>query len=189
MKSKICAKCKKRKRISSFNKSKRGKLGLSGYCRPCDAENKRQWYLRNKEHVLQKAQEWYEQNPERYAKNQKNHKQRYKEHYSEYHKKWAIENPDKCRLKKHRYYARRKRQLGEVSPNIIDRLFGDQKGLCFYCSGELQDYHLEHMIPISRNGLHDDGNLCLSCPTCNLRKKDKTAEEFKQMQEETTHGS
>jgi hypothetical protein len=178
MKSKVCAKCKKRKRASSFNKSRRGKFGLNSYCRVCDAANKREWYTRNKKHVLQKVRDWQKQNPERFAENQRRHKERYKGRYSEYHKGWRAENRDKCRLKKHRYYSRLKRQLGDVSPDIVERLFVEQEGSCFYCNRELQDYHLEHKVPISRGGLHDDDNLCLSCPTCNLRKKDKTAEEF-----------
>ena len=181
MKSKVCSKCKKRKSASSFNRSRRGKLGLHSYCRACDAENKREWYLKNKEHALQKTKEWQERNPERFSENQRKHKEKYKERYSEYHKAWAAENRDKCRLKKHKYYAQLKRQLGEVSPDAVKSLFKEQAGKCLYCNRELQEYHLEHKVPISRGGLHDDKNLCLSCPTCNLRKKDKTAEEFQRI--------
>ena len=181
MRYKTCAKCKKEKPFPDFNKSKTGRQGLNNYCRICDKRNKREWYEKNKEHHTFKCKQWYRNNPEKYAKIQKNHKIKYKEYYSEYYKKWAEENRDKLRLKKHRYYSRKKRQLGVVSPDIIALLFEEQEGLCFYCNRELQDYHLEHKIPISRGGLHDDKNLCLSCPTCNLRKKDKTAEEFQQI--------
>jgi hypothetical protein len=178
MKYKVCSKCRKEKPFSEFNSSKTGTYGLNGYCRICDSLNKKKYYQQNKEHCDQKTKEWSKKNPERRAVIQRRHKDKYKEHYSEYCKEWVANNRDKCRLKKHRYYAKLKRQLGDISPNIIDRLFEKQKGLCNYCNRELQDYHLEHKIPISRGGLHDDKNLCLSCPACNLRKKDKTAEEF-----------
>lgn len=181
MRSKVCSKCKQSKPLSAFNKSKRGKFGLNNYCRSCDAQNKREWYARNREHALQKTKDWQEENPDRFAENQRKHKEKYKERYSEYYKAWAAENREACRLRKHKYYSQLKRQLGEVSPDIIDRLFEEQEGTCFYCNRELQEYHLEHQVPISRGGLHDDSNLCLSCPTCNLRKKDKTAEEFQQI--------
>ncbi len=185
MKSKVCAKCKKRKRFSAFNQSLRGKFGLHSYCRTCDAANKRKWYLVNKVHVVEKSKEWNKQNSDRFSKNQHKHKKKYADRYSEYYKQWAETNRENCRLRKHKYYAQLKRQLGEVSPNIIEHLFVDQKGLCFYCNRELQEYHLEHMLPISKGGLHDDSNLCISCPTCNLRKHNKTAEEFKwQLEEE-----
>ena len=157
---------------------KRGKFGLQSYCRVCDIQNKKAWYKKNKKHVAYKSKTWYKENPGKYAENQRRHKEKYKEFYSEYYKRWASENRDKLNLKKHCYYARRRRQLGVVSPGIIDRLFIEQAGLCLYCNRELQEYHLEHKLPISRGGLHDDKNLCLSCPRCNLRKKDKTVEEF-----------
>ena len=180
LKYKTCTKCKRRKSFEAFNKSKRGRHGLNNYCRECDSVNKKKWYLANKVRALAKAERWRTDNPERYLEIQKAHKIKYKEQYSEYYKDWASRNRDKVNLKKHRYYARRRQQLGEVSPDIVDRLLVEQSGRCLYCNRELQEYHLEHMIPVSRGGMHDDINLCLSCPSCNYRKKDKTAEEFQQ---------
>ncbi len=37
---------------------------------------------------------------------------------------------------------------------------------------------MDHMVPLSRGGLHCWTNVCLACPPCNLSKHDKTAEEF-----------
>ncbi|MBV8140009.1 MAG: HNH endonuclease [Deltaproteobacteria bacterium] len=33
-------------------------------------------------------------------------------------------------------------------------------------------YHLDHVIPESRGGTDDVGNLALACPTCNFHKSD-----------------
>ena len=67
-----------------------------------------------------------------------------------------------------------------VSGGIEEILWKNQKGMCYYCSESLikLGYHLEHKIPLSRAGFHDDSNLCLSCPQCNFRKGCKTEEEF-----------
>jgi 5-methylcytosine-specific restriction endonuclease McrA len=40
--------------------------------------------------------------------------------------------------------------------------------------------HLDHVIPLAWGGLHDISNLCLACPTCNLRKHIKTGDEFRE---------
>lgn len=53
-----------------------------------------------------------------------------------------------------------------------------QKGLCFYCDGSLDNYHIDHIIPLSKGGEHQLHNLVLSCPTCNLKKGNKDPEEF-----------
>ncbi len=34
-------------------------------------------------------------------------------------------------------------------------------------------YHVDHRIPLSRNGDNNPGNLCLTHPYCNQSKKDK----------------
>jgi 5-methylcytosine-specific restriction endonuclease McrA len=34
----------------------------------------------------------------------------------------------------------------------------------------LSGYHIDHVIPVSRGGLHEIGNLQLLTPRCNLRK-------------------
>jgi hypothetical protein len=35
-------------------------------------------------------------------------------------------------------------------------------------------FHLEHILPQSRGGKFDAANLAWACPTCNLRKSDRT---------------
>ena len=54
---------------------------------------------------------------------------------------------------------------------------------CYYCkiSIPVNESHLEHKRPISRGGKNTKGNLVLSCAPCNLKKGNKTAEEFMQL--------
>ncbi len=62
--------------------------------------------------------------------------------------------------------------------DIIEKL-KEQNYLCYYCGDSLEsNYHVDHMIPLSRGGSNGRDNICISCPTCNLRKNRKTAEEF-----------
>lgn len=59
-----------------------------------------------------------------------------------------------------------------------------QMGLCWYCAADLATCgatpHLDHQIPVSRGGPDHVENLVLTCPTCNITKKDKTVPEFRQ---------
>lgn len=61
----------------------------------------------------------------------------------------------------------------------VHKLMADQKELCVYCKKNIKNkFHVDHIIPISRGGVHDDTNIQLLCPSCNLRKHDKNHEEF-----------
>lgn len=52
---------------------------------------------------------------------------------------------------------------------------GERYALCYLCRCTLS-YHtttLDHVVPLSRGGSHDDTNVRLCCSTCNSRKGDK----------------
>lgn len=52
--------------------------------------------------------------------------------------------------------------------------------ICYYCQNLIHacEQHFDHVIPISRGGPHEIGNLCVSCPGCNLSKGSKTITEW-----------
>jgi 5-methylcytosine-specific restriction endonuclease McrA len=78
-----------------------------------------------------------------------------------------------------RYKARQLTAEGSFTAEDIKDLYASQGGRCYYCSVEIEEgYHIEHMIPLSREGRNDVSNICLACAPCNLRKYTKTAEEF-----------
>lgn len=58
-----------------------------------------------------------------------------------------------------------------------------QSGRCVYCSTDLllDGFHIDHMVPLSRGGSNWPTNIQLLCETCNLRKNNKTPEEFIQV--------
>lgn len=69
--------------------------------------------------------------------------------------------------KDYRLLAGTKRK-NTISKKIVKLLFEMQEGLCAYCGNHLDDYHVDHIKPISFGGSNNQSNLCLSCPTCNL---------------------
>jgi 5-methylcytosine-specific restriction endonuclease McrA len=65
-----------------------------------------------------------------------------------------------------------------LSISQISSLFEVQEGYCFYCGVCLPPYTVEHKTPLSRGGTLDLSNVALSCRSCNIKKKTKTAEEY-----------
>jgi 5-methylcytosine-specific restriction endonuclease McrA len=51
---------------------------------------------------------------------------------------------------------------------------------CEFCKKDIgNNYHLEHLVPLSKQGTNIIENLAISCPECNLRKAIKTYKEFR----------
>lgn len=51
---------------------------------------------------------------------------------------------------------------------------------CYYCKRTFStmDVHFDHILPLTRFKIHKIGNLCASCPACNLSKSDKLPSEW-----------
>lgn len=56
-------------------------------------------------------------------------------------------------------------------------------GPCAYC-GDPIPTQVDHIIPRSRGGSDDRGNLAPACKTCNMEKLDFTPEEYRAWREE-----
>lgn len=85
------------------------------------------------------------------------------------------------------YYANKTRNRraikkgakGDHSLNDIRLQYKAQKGLCWWCGKEMIDnYHVDHRIPLSRGGSNAPENLCIACPECNLSKGNKLPHEW-----------
>lgn len=70
---------------------------------------------------------------------------------------------------------------GSHAAQDIVNIRQEQDNKCFYCFKDLLDYHVDHKVPLSREGSDDKRNLCVACPTCNLRKNDRTHREFRKI--------
>ena len=96
--------------------------------------------------------------------------------------KWTREyrakNPDKVRS----FTERRKgRKLGRLPYGTIPKIGAAQKWKCAACRISVKKkYHVDHLIPLFRDGKHEPSNLQILCPTCNLRKSAKDPIAFMQ---------
>jgi len=81
----------------------------------------------------------------------------------------------------HKRRGAKLKQVGTVFPRMVSMFRWLQRDKCYYCGVDISEkLHLEHKTPLSRGGLHCWTNLCVSCPSCNLRKNNKTVEEFEE---------
>ena len=66
-------------------------------------------------------------------------------------------------------------------PRRRKQVFEKSQGKCHYCDTSLDiegAWHIEHMMPRALMGTNEPSNLVASCIPCNMKKRDRTAEEF-----------
>lgn len=72
--------------------------------------------------------------------------------------------------------ARRARKRGSFVEHVdLATLWERDGGICHICkkSADRWNWHMDHVIPISRGGEHSYANTAVSHPGCNLRKGDR----------------
>lgn len=172
---KKCNKCKIEKPLSEFSKDKNRKDGLQPRCKSCNREYREQ----NRERIREADREYRERNRERIREAEREWYQNNREHKIEYINGWRQNNPEKVKTYKATRRIRKRGNLTEVglqqSAEYRKMLEGTP---CHYCGTTEGPFHVDHKQPISRGGDDHWTNLVQACESCNLRKNDKTYEEF-----------
>lgn len=107
----LCRKCNIEHLEDMFRKDQSRMNGRHPYCKSCEKLNKREWYLKNIDHVKNKAKENRLKNKEQYAATKK---------------KWQQANPDKIRA------IALKSNFG-ISLEQYSLMLQSQHGLCSIC--------------------------------------------------------
>lgn len=148
---------------------------------PCK-DNARRWCRENKDRKNELGREWSKRNLPKMAARAKQWRQknqdkakaiadRYKKRHPDRIAAWRSANIDKIR----NYTRNRRRRLdgagGRHTVEDIKKILKLQRGRCAYCRRRLRDdYHVDHIIAVTRGGANDRSNLQILCPTCNHRK-------------------
>lgn len=134
----------------------------------------------NREKIKASRKVYYEANKEEKAVYGARWRLENKDRHRQMIREWRKNNPDKVedstrRRRAAKYSADRE---GYTAADL-NALWHEQDGSCYYCQTPLfAYYHIEHKTPLSRGGADSLKNIQLACPTCNLRKCAKTADEF-----------
>lgn len=90
-------------------------------------------------------------------------------------KKWRANNPTKARALAQKRYRQLKEAPGWHDEDDITLICDELEDSCYYCGEYVgSDFHIDHMLPISRGGSHWPSNITITCKTCNLDKHNKT---------------
>lgn len=132
-----------------------------------DRQRNLRWRLANAEKIRQRKRELYLQNHA---------------HELERARKKRMENPEKQKVYDHNRRARKSCADGTYTTKDIQFLARSQKSLCIYCRTAIakQNWHVDHIVPLALGGSNDKTNLQLLCATCNLRKHKKHPVDFAQ---------
>ena len=152
-------------------------------------DTQKEYYGQNKEKRQRYNKEYREQNRERENKRMKNYRNKIKNKYGvsegtlRYRKDKNHKLKEKLRASNRHslkraleYYNNGKSdKLPIKSPSrLLLKLYEIQNHNCPYCSNNMKDdIHIDHLIPLSKNGSNEVHNLILCCSSCNLRKSDK----------------
>lgn len=61
---------------------------------------------------------------------------------------------------------------------IRDRIFKRDNYTCGYCGARGVKLECDHIVPVSKGGVHDDANLMTACKPCNRSKSGKHLTEW-----------
>jgi 5-methylcytosine-specific restriction endonuclease McrA len=136
-----------------------------------------------REYVKERKRQRRKDNLELYRARDKVYQQAYRKRHPERRreigKRWRQNHPDRKRADTLNRIARLKKAEGSYTPDDVARIYEQQKGCCAYCGKPVNDnYHVDHVIPISRGGTNYPENLAIACPFCNDSKGSKLLSEW-----------
>lgn len=148
------------------------------------------WRAENKEKMREYSRAYKQRHPDRVAesmiKHVKNNHEKILARSAAHYKKMMQEAPDVLRAQRaliaQNRRAKKQNTCGKISYGRITRLMKLQKGKCAVCCCNLIETgkHIDHIMPLALGGSHDDQNIQLLCPTCNLTKSAKHPVDFMQ---------
>lgn len=193
---KICSKCGKTKSLAEFYKEARSSDGLRYDCKACakivhlayrvanrekDRDRSALWRANNPEKAKERAAAYRASHPEKVKASSAAWRAENHAKYKEYVSAWSKANTEYHRIKEHNRRARKLESGGKLSNGLAEKLFKLQRGKCACCGNPLgDDYHLDHIMPLSLGGPNIDSNIQLLRQACNNQKYTKHPIDFMQ---------
>lgn len=156
---KVCASCQHAKPLTKFQRHSDSLDGFHRLCKDCRRAAKAAAYLANREATLERNRAYYEAHREKSIKAVL---------------AWQALNTEKRRDYEGRRRARKR--ATSVGPVDMEALWSGRCGICTEAiDSDLRSPHpmsrsLDHVIPLSLGGSHEQSNLQWSHLRCNIRK-------------------
>jgi 5-methylcytosine-specific restriction endonuclease McrA len=178
---KSCCRCKQSfpRTPEHFEARPTTRDGLRGACRECERARKSKLYFENKDHYRQLERDWVDKNRERKNELAREDYRSHKIKRKATKKKWKVGNRALLSVYDAKRRTARKANGGSHTADDVMLQYRSQNGLCWWCGVSVgTDYHVDHRVPIDRGGSNDARNICITCPYCNLSKKNKLPHEW-----------
>lgn len=189
---KACSRCSVVKPPSGFTPHALARDGLRTRCKACEADLARERRSANREKYREadrlrrianpdkfqtRDADYRSRNPDARKKAQWEWRERYPERQSDASRRWREANPHKVADKNSRYRA----LLVNSSVGVVDleQLWGDDGGACQLCGDAIDiartfpdplSKSVDHIVPLSKGGTHEQSNLQWTHLVCNQRK-------------------
>ena len=125
---------------------------------------------------LEQSRKWRREQPEKVRQSQRKYRESHPEIYREATKKYFKANPEIKRASERKRKAKKhENSIFYVSPNELKKLYARP---CSYC-GRVGEMTLDHVVPISKGGVHGVSNLVPACGPCNFSKGQKLLIQWK----------
>lgn len=176
---KTCPKCKRNLPLNDkfwyFRKSGRQKGKRQSRCKDCMANHSQS--QAESGYKADATMRWRNNNPEKSKRSSRRSREKNRDNYNkymrEYNRNYDRRQTEEYKLKHRVRQSNRRYQLkdNKLYPEFIMLLFELQTGKCLYCQEDTNnDYHVDHILAVSRGGLNDIYNLVIACSTCNQSK-------------------
>src|SRR5689334_10421677 len=175
----LCTGCKKLKGRCEFHKKPDTRNGLRMPCKECQRPARAALMKRRRREdegvrLRQQAstRRWHEKNPDYERQRSKRRYLQdpvYRARVRAAAKAWAAANPEAARI-----YASKRRSLtrgGDLTVAQVRAVFDAYLGMCAYCPAEANT--IDHVVPLSKGGLHTASNIVPACKACNSRKHNR----------------
>lgn len=177
-----CKKCTKQDAAKHYREHaeeerERGKKRWREHKEYCKAIHAR-WVDKYPERAKASQDNYARNNPEKRKAHSAAWRREHPERVKEYQVKWRREHQDLVRAGCQKRRARKLSAEGAHTAKDIREQLKRQKGKCYYCGGKLENYHVDHVIPLSRGGSDGPDNLVIACPHCNDSKGTKLPHEW-----------
>ena len=143
-------------------------------------EHSKKYAAGHRDVINKAARLWRKANPERCAEYSVGSRDRRRGKISEYARQYAKDHPERRSANETARRARKLGAPGRYSPDDVSSLKQKQGGKCgnLACRVVLREYHVDHVMPLSKGGSNWPENLQLLCPTCNVRKQAQSPEKW-----------
>lgn len=158
---------------------------------------KKEYHSRNKEIRNLKSREFYQANKQARKEYNKLYRTSHRDQTNANNRAYWLKHPEKKRAWQSKWNEKNRGRLNaydakrlaiEKSATIdaaaalwfYDVVHNQDVLTCAYCEKAIPAFkaHVDHIIPITRGGIHGPDNFCVACSSCNQSKSDKLLHEW-----------